>query len=93
LSLACAGLLSAGTASNAHHVAAFAQLLAIYTAERYTSVAAQNPDYRGGLPIARLRKVEDYARTPLGKHSIEKLAESAELSPFRFSRCQSRPRE
>ncbi|HEU4680052.1 MAG TPA: AraC family transcriptional regulator, partial [Terrimicrobiaceae bacterium] len=87
LSLACAGLLSSGTAGNANRVAAIAQLLAIYIAERYTSVTAQSPDYRGGLPIARLCKVEDYVRVHLSESiSIEQLAELAELSPFHFSR-------
>ena len=42
---------------------------------------------RGGLPIARLRKIEDYVRAHLAESiSIEKLAELAELGPFHFSR-------
>ena len=87
LSLACAELLSAGIAGNAKRVAAFAQLLAIHIAEKYTNVASQRADYRGGLPIARLRKIEDYVRAHLAESiSIEKLAELAELSPFHFSR-------
>ena len=61
--------------------------LAIYIAEKYTNVASQRPDYRGGLPIARLRKIEDYVRAHLAESiSIEMLAELAELSPFHFSR-------
>jgi AraC family transcriptional regulator len=41
----------------------------------------------GGLPIARLRKIEDYVRAHLAESiSIETLAELAELSPFHFSR-------
>jgi AraC-like DNA-binding protein len=61
--------------------------LAIYIAEKYTNVASQRPDYRGGLPIARLRKIEDYVRAHLAERiSIETLAELAELSPFHFSR-------
>ncbi|MGA9577242.1 MAG: AraC family transcriptional regulator [Terrimicrobiaceae bacterium] len=84
---ACAELLSAGTGGNAKRVAAFGQLLAIYIAEKYANVASQRPDYRGGLPIARLRKIEDYVRANLAESiSIEKLAELAELSPFHFSR-------
>ena len=87
LSLACVELLSAGTAGNAKCVVAFAQLLAIYIAEKYTNVASQRPDYRGGLPIARLRRIEDYVRANLAESiSIERLAELAELSPFHFSR-------
>ena len=62
-------------------------LLAIYIAEKYTNVASQRPDYRGGLPIARLRKIEDYVRAHLAESiSIETLAELAELSTFHFSR-------
>jgi AraC family transcriptional regulator len=39
------------------------------------------------LPIARLRKIEDYVRPNLAESiSIEKLADLAELSPFHFSR-------
>jgi AraC family transcriptional regulator len=87
LCFACAELLSSGTAVSAKRVAAFGQLLAIYIAEKYTNLASQRPDYRGGLPIARLRKIEDYVRTNLAESiSIEKLAELAELSPFHFSR-------
>ena len=87
MSFACAELLSAGTAGNAKCVTAFAQLLAIYIAEKYTNVAAQRPDYRGGLPIARLRKIEDHVRAHLAESiSIEALAELADLSQFHFSR-------
>ena len=52
LSLACAELLSAGTAGKAKRIAAFAHLLAIHIAEKYTNVASQRPDYRGGLRTA-----------------------------------------
>ena len=87
LSLACAEMLSARTPANAKRVAAFAQLLAMHIAEKYTTVASQKPDYRGGLPIARLRKIEDYVRAGLAENiSVETLAELAELSPFHFSR-------
>ena len=87
MSWACAELLSARIAGNAKRVAAFAQLLAIHIAEKYTNVASQRPGYRGGLPIARLRKIKDYVRSHLAESiSIEKLAELAELSPFHFSR-------
>jgi AraC family transcriptional regulator len=87
LSFACVEMLSAGIAGNAKRVAAFAHLLAIHIAEKYTNVALQRSDYRGGLPIARLRKIEDYVHTHLAESiSIETLAELAELSPFHFSR-------
>jgi AraC family transcriptional regulator len=57
------------------------------SAEKYTNIASDRPNYHGGLPIARLRKVEDYVRAHLAENiSIERLAELAELSPFHFSR-------
>ena len=87
LSLACADMLSARTPGNSKRVAAFVDLLAIYIAEKYTNIASERPDYHGGLPIARLRKVEDYVRAHLAESiSIETLAELVELSPFHFSR-------
>ena len=86
LSFACAEMLSARTAGNAKRVAAFAHLLAIHIAEKYTNIASQRPGYRG-LPIARLRKIEDYVRAHLAESiSIDTLAELVELSPFHFSR-------
>ena len=57
-------MLSARTAGNAKRVAAFAHLLAIHIAEKYTNIASQRPDYRGGLPIARLRKIT-FVSSPL----------------------------
>ena len=87
LSFACAEMLSVRTAGNSKRVAAFAHLLAIHLAEKYTNVALQRPECRGGLPIARLRKIEDYVRAHFAESiSIETLAELAELSPFHFSR-------
>jgi AraC family transcriptional regulator len=88
LSFACAEMLSARTAGQAKRVAAFAQLLALHLAEQYTNVAtAPRPDHRGGLPIGRLRKIEDYVRGHLAESiQIEALAELAELSPFHFAR-------
>ena len=59
LSFACAEMLSTGTAANSQRVGAIAHLLAIHIAEKYTDVAEQKPDYYGGLPVTRLRKVEE----------------------------------
>lgn len=87
ISFACAHMLSARTAGKSKRVAAMANLLAIHVAERYANVASQQPDYRGGLPIARLRKVEDYVRAHLAESiSVQMLSELAELSSFHFSR-------
>jgi AraC family transcriptional regulator len=88
LSFACAEMLAARTAGHAKRVAAFAQLLASYLAEQYTNVAAPRPEQRGGLPIAQLRKIEDYVRGHLAESiPIEALAELAGLSPFHFARA------
>jgi len=87
LSFACAEMLSTGTAANSQRVRAIAHLLAIHIAEKYTNVGSQKSDYRGGLPVVRLRKLEDYVRAHLTEDiSIEKLAELAELSSFHFCR-------
>jgi hypothetical protein len=80
-------MVSARTSADSKCVAAFTELLAIYIAEKYTNIATKKPDYHGGLPIARLHKVEDYVRAHLaGSISLEKLADLAELSLFHFSR-------
>ena len=80
-------MLSARTAGQAKRLAAFTQLLALYLAEQYTNLASPRPDHRGGLPIARLRKVEDYVRAHLAESiQLEALAALAELSPFHFAR-------
>ena len=91
LSLACAGMLAPRTPGNSKRVGAFAHFLAIYLAEKYTNVGAEKADHRGGLPIALLRKVEDYVRAHLAESiSVEELAELADLSPFHFSRVFKR---
>jgi AraC family transcriptional regulator len=80
-------MLSARTAGQTKRVAAFSHLLALHLAEQYTNLAAQGPEQRGGLPIARLRKIEDYVRGHLAESiCIPALAELAGLSPFHFSR-------
>ena len=87
LSLACADMLSARTQGKSKRVAAFANLLAVYVAEKYTNIGSEGSDYHGGLPIARIRKIEDYVRSHLLETiSLETLAELAGLSPFHFSR-------
>lgn len=87
LSFACAEMLSARTPGDRKRVSAITHLLAVHIAEKYTNIASHSPDYRGGLPIARLRKVEDYVHAHLAENiSVETLAELSELSPFHFSR-------
>jgi AraC family transcriptional regulator len=87
LTFACAEMLSARTAPTSPRVEGIAHLLAIHVAEKYTNIAAQKPDYYGGLPVTRLRKIEDYVRAHLTEDvSVETLAELAELSRFHFCR-------
>jgi AraC family transcriptional regulator len=58
-----------------------------YLVEKYTDAASEKPDFRGGLPIRQLRKVEDYVREQFAENiSVEALAGLVELSPFHFSR-------
>ena len=56
LSFARAELLSARAPGNSKRVAAFAQLLAIYIAEKYTNIASEKPECFGGqrewLPLS-----------------------------------------
>jgi AraC family transcriptional regulator len=73
--------------ASSKRVSAIAHLLAIHIAERYTNIASQKRDHRGGLAVARLRQVEDYMHVHRPESiSIETLAELAELSPFHFCR-------
>jgi AraC family transcriptional regulator len=87
LCFACAELLDAKTAGKSKCIADLAKLLATYLAERYTRIASEPSEARGGLPIWQLRKVEDHVSAHLAEEiAVEKLAELAELSPFHFSR-------
>ena len=87
LCFACAEMLASRESGKSKRVAALAQLFAIYIAEKYTELGSHKDEIRGGLPIARLRKVEDYVSEHLAEEiSLEKTAEIVELSPFHFSR-------
>ena len=87
LSFACAEMLSMRTPGKSKRVAALTQLLAGYLVEKYTDPAPEKRDFRGGLPIRQLRKVEDYVGERLAEDiSVEALAGLVELSPFHFSR-------
>ena len=66
---------------------ALRDVLALYLAEHYTNPVAERPDYRGGLPIRQLRKVEDYVGEHLAEDiAVETLAGLVDLSSFHFSR-------
>jgi AraC family transcriptional regulator len=83
----CAELLSARAPGSSRIVADLTRLFASYVAEKYTDVGSAKPNFRGGLPVRQLRKVEDYVHERLADDiSLDSLAELAELSPFHFSR-------
>ena len=87
LCFACAEMLSARTPGKCRRIADLAQLLASYLVEKYVASAAEKSDFHSGLPIWRLRKVEDHVRERLADEiSVETLAGLVELSPFHFSR-------
>jgi AraC family transcriptional regulator len=87
LCFVCAEMLLARTPGKSRRVAALTQLFAAHVAEKYTGAAAEKPIFHGGLPIRKLRKVEDYVRDHLAEEvPVERLAELVELSPFHFSR-------
>lgn len=87
LCFACAEMLSARVLGNSQRVAALTQLFAAHLAERYTDASLETPDFRGGLPIWQLRRVQDHVHERLGEDlSTEALAELVGLSPAHFSR-------
>ena len=87
LCFACAEMLSDGTPGTSRRVADLTRLLASFLVEKFTADAPQKPDYRGGLPIRQLRKVEDYLYARLAEDvSIGDLAAQVDLSPFHFCR-------
>jgi AraC family transcriptional regulator len=84
---ACAEMLSVQTPGNSKRVAHLTQLFASFLVEKYTAVAMEKPDFRGGLPIRQLHKVEEFLSDRLAEDiSVGVLAELVDLSPFHFSR-------
>lgn len=87
LCFACAEMLSARVPGESKRVASLTQFFAAHLIETYTDAASEKLDFRGGLPIRQLRKVEDYVREQLAEDiSVEALSGLVELSPFHFSR-------
>lgn len=83
----CAEMLAMQVPGESKRLAALVQFFAMYLVEKYMDAASAKPDFRGGLPIRQIRKVEDYVRERLADEiSVEMLAELVELSPFHFSR-------
>ena len=87
LCYACAAMLSVRTPGSSRRVADLTQLFASFLAENYTKAASEKPNFQGGLPIRKLRQVEDYVSEHLAEDiSVEALAAVVDLSPFHFSR-------
>ena len=87
LCFACAAMLSEQTPGSSNRVAHVTQLIASFLVEKYTATATEKPDFRGGLPIRQLRKVEDYLHERLAEEiSVHTLARMVDLSPFHFCR-------
>ena len=87
LTFACGEMLSTRVPATSKRINVLTELFAACLVERYTGAALKKSDFRGGLPIRQLRKVEDYVSERLAENiSIETLAELVELSPFHFSR-------
>ncbi|QIF05490.1 AraC family transcriptional regulator [Roseimicrobium sp. ORNL1] len=87
LCFACAEMLAAKTPGNSRHISDLTNLLASYLVEKYTNAAPEKTDFRGGLPIRQLRKIEGYIGEHLAEEiSVETLASLTGLSVFHFSR-------
>jgi AraC family transcriptional regulator len=84
--LTCSEMLAAQTPGKSPEVSALTQLFAAHLVEKYTSAGADTPEYRGGLPIRQLRKIQDHVAEHLAEEiSIDRLAELVELSSSHFS--------
>ena len=87
LCFACAEMLAEAVPGSSQRVADMTQLLASVLVEKYTATAVEKLEYRGGLPIRQLRRVEDFLHDHLAEEiSVAKLAETVDLSPFHFCR-------
>ena len=84
---ACAEMLAGQTPGESKRVTILSGLLAAHLVEQYTSTTSGKPDFRGGLPIRQLGKVEDYIAEHLAEEmAVETLAGLVDLSSFHFSR-------
>ncbi len=87
LCFACAEMLAESVPGSSRRVADMTKLIASALVEKYTATAVEKPDYRGGLPIRQLRRVEDFLDDHLAEEiSVAKLAATVDLSPFHFCR-------
>lgn len=84
---ALAGMLDERVPGTSPRVAAIGTLMATHLLEKYTAVATARPDYLGGLPIGKLRKIESFIGGQLGEElTLDAMAAVVDLSPFHFSR-------
>lgn len=87
LCFACAEMLEQGVRGESRRVTSLVQLITASLVEKYADAASAPPEYRGGLPIGQLRKVQDYIAAHLAEPlTLETLARLVELSPFHFAR-------
>jgi AraC family transcriptional regulator len=84
---ALAEMLDERVPGSSHRVSAMGEMMAAHLLEKYTDVSAVKQDYQGGLPIAKLRKLENFVGANLSEElSLEILAAEVGLSLFHFSR-------
>ena len=88
LCLACAEMLTERVPAKSERVAHLTKLIASCLAEKYTTAAAEKADFRGGLPVRQLRKVEDYVHEHLADDiSLESLAELSRAKSISLLAC------
>ncbi|MGC3990873.1 MAG: AraC family transcriptional regulator [Chthoniobacteraceae bacterium] len=82
----CLEMLASGVSGKSSRVAAITQLFATHLVEQYTTPSGVIREYRGGLTIRQLRKVQDHVSEHLSEDiSIDRLARLVELSASHFS--------
>jgi AraC family transcriptional regulator len=75
LCFACAEMLAERMPAKSERVTHLTKLIASSLAEKYTTAAAEKANFRGGLPVRQLRKVEDYVHERLADDiTLESLA-------------------
>ncbi len=92
LCLACAEMLAARTPGKASRVADLPRLFASYVVEKDIAAAAEEVDFRGGLPMWQLRKVEDLRRADVAAPSARAVGAARRASTYRRRACCRRTR-
>lgn len=84
---ALAGMLDERVPGSSPRVAAIRSLMVSHLLEKYTDAASERPDYQGGLPIGKLRRLEHHVAENMEEElSLDTLAALVDLSPYHFSR-------